>query len=72
MISVNLLPCALSELFVDVSISRRITLADRYGIMAALLDEAMGTEEIRSLDRLLHALSQGRLQIVTDLSALIS
>jgi len=30
------------------------------------------TEEIRSIDRLLHALSQGRLQIVSDLSALMS
>ncbi len=72
MISIHLLPHALSELFVDVTTSKRITLADRYGMLAALLDESVDTEEIRSIDRLLHALSQGRLQIVSDLSALMS
>jgi hypothetical protein len=67
---VNLLPGAISEMFAQVSMTHRLTLADRYGLLAALLDEATLTdEERRALDRLLHALRKGRIQVVNDLSA---
>lgn len=66
-----LLPSALSELFADVTSSRRITLADRYGLMAAVLDESLDDEARYSIDRLLRAICRGRVQIVNELSAVI-
>ena len=66
---VNLLPSALSELFAQVSSSGKITLADRYGILAALLNDAISEEEQRTIDRLLHALKHHRVQVVNELSA---
>lgn len=66
---VNLLPSALSELFAQVSSSGKITLADRYGILAALLSDDISEEEQCTIDRLLHAFKQHRVQVVNELSA---
>lgn len=65
-----LLPGALSELFVHATNTGRITLADRYGLMAALLQEELDSEERRAIDRLLRAVRKGRLVVVNDLSAI--
>lgn len=65
-----LLPGALSDLFAQVSISGYITKADRYGLMAALLEENLDTEERSVIDRLLGAVRRGRLTIVDEVSAL--
>jgi len=70
MISLDLLPNALSELFAQVSVTGQITLADRYGLLAAILTNAANEDEMRSIDRLLHAFCRGRLKIVDELSAL--
>lgn len=69
--SVNLclLQCALAELFAQVSQTETITLADRYGLLAALLDESLGDEEKYSIDRILYAIHRGRVRIVNELSA---
>lgn len=67
---VRLLPGAISDLFVQVSISGKITLADRYGLMAALLEEEISEEERASIDRLFYALCRGRMKIVDEISAL--
>jgi hypothetical protein len=67
--STVLLPGALSDLFAQVSYSGCITKADRYGLMAALLDEELGTEERSVIDRLLRAVCRGRLAIVDEVSA---
>lgn len=69
---VRLLPGAISALFAQVSCSGKITLADRYGLMAALLeDEDAITEEERAcIDRLLRSLYRGRMEIVNEISAL--
>lgn len=70
-IQVNLLPFAISEMFAQISISGSITLADRYGLMAAVLEEkTISKEERVSIDRILHAAYRGRLRIVDDLSSL--
>lgn len=71
MVAISPLPCAISELFAQVSSSGKITLADRYGILAVLLHEPIHEEELHCIDRLLHALRKGRLQIVNDLSAVL-
>ena len=66
---ISLLPDAISELFAQSSTSGNITLADRYGFMAALFEEQLSDEDRSSIDRMLRALKRGRLQIVDDLSA---
>lgn len=68
---VKLLPCALSELYAQAFTSGSITQADRWGLMAAVLDESLTEEERSSVDRILHAVRRGRLQIVNEISALL-
>ncbi|MEO0489485.1 MAG: hypothetical protein AAF215_07250 [Cyanobacteria bacterium P01_A01_bin.123] len=67
---VSLLPGALSELFARSSTTGQITLADRYGLMAALLEDALTEEDQRVLNRLLRAICKGQIAIVDDLSNL--
>jgi hypothetical protein len=67
-----LIPSAISELFAQVSQTGRLTLADRYGLMAAMLDEALGDEELYSINRILYALRTGRIEVVDELSAVLS
>ena len=64
----NLLPHALSELFAQTTMTGKLTLADRYGLMAALLDDTVSLEERRIIDRLLHALRRGQVEIVDEVS----
>lgn len=71
MLPVNLLPTALSELFAQAATSGTLTLADRYGLMAALLDESLGDEERSVIDRLLRAACKGRVKIVEQLSVVM-
>ncbi|WP_254564949.1 hypothetical protein [Oscillatoria sp. HE19RPO] len=69
--SIKLLPHAISELMAQVSATRKITLADRYGLMAAILEDSLDEEDRFSIDRLLRALRRGRLQIVDEISSLL-
>jgi len=68
---VNLLPTAISELFAQATRSGKITLADRYGLMAAILADNLDEEERNAIDRLLRSLRRGRLQVVDELSAMV-
>ncbi len=68
LLQISILPGAISEIFVKSANDRKITLADRYGLMAAVLDENISDEERSSIDRLLHSVRKGRVQIVNDLS----
>lgn len=65
----SLLPSALSDLYVQASLSGTITLADRYGLLAALLDESMGDEERLAIDRMIWAVRKGRMKLTDELSA---
>ncbi|MEO1123989.1 MAG: hypothetical protein AAFX95_07895 [Cyanobacteria bacterium J06639_16] len=68
-----LLRYALAELFADVSQSGVVTLADRYGLMAAVFEEDQLTDDEKcSVNRLLRSASKGRVQIVNELSTLES
>jgi hypothetical protein len=69
-IQLRLLPGAISDLFAQVSTSGKITLADRYGLMAALLEESLTQEERDSIERLLRSVRRGRLKIVDEISAI--
>jgi len=66
---IYLLPCALSEIFAQSSISHQITLADRYGLKAAILENSLTEEEKGMVDRLLYNVRRGRLQMVNEISA---
>lgn len=67
----KLLPTALSELFASASRYGYLTVADRYGLMAALLDESLLDEELRAINRLLRAVSKGRVSVVDEISIVL-
>ncbi len=67
---VNLLPTALSEMFVQVTATGKISQADRYGMMAALTDSSVNEDDRRSIDRILYALRRGQVHVVDELSIL--
>lgn len=71
MLFIQLIPGAISEILASVSDTGTLTLADRYGLMAAILDEALEDEDRNSLNRLLRAVLRGRVKIVNELSAMI-
>lgn len=71
MIPVRLLPAALYELFATASVSGRLTLADRYGLMAALLEESLPQEDICIINRLLYAIRKGRITVVDEISFIL-
>ncbi|MDP8963794.1 MAG: hypothetical protein M3O33_07360 [Cyanobacteriota bacterium] len=62
-----LLPSAISELFAEVPEKGKITITDRYGLKAALLNNTLSKDEEDSINRLLHSVRQGRLKIVDEL-----
>ncbi|MEL6223334.1 MAG: hypothetical protein AAFR31_11915 [Cyanobacteria bacterium J06627_8] len=66
----NLLPSAIGDMTAEVTRSKEITLADRYGLMAAILSDSLQQEERDAIDRLLRAVCRGRFTIVSDISAL--
>ncbi len=67
----RLLPDAISDLFATVSTSGCITMADRYGLLAALLEDSLTPEERHCIDRLLHAVYKRRLIMVDEISAML-
>ena len=71
MFLVNLLPGAISEILASVAESHRITIADRFGLMAAILEESLPEEERYAVDRVLRSLVKGRIEVVDELSAAI-
>jgi len=67
---VHLLPSALGELFANANATGCITLADRYGLMAAIFDESLPEDEKRSIDRLLRSICKGRIKVIDEISAM--
>ena len=65
---INLIPSALGELFAEVNHNGYITLADRYGLMAAIFDENLTEEDQQSINRLLRSVCRGRIKLVNELS----
>lgn len=66
---VQLLPGAISEILASVSDTGVLTLADRYGLMAATFDESLNEEERGCVNRLLRAVTKGKVKIVNEFSA---
>ncbi len=59
----QLLPGAISAILADVADSHRLTLSDRFGLMAAVLDDNLNEEERRAVNRLLRSVQRGRVAI---------
>lgn len=71
MLFIQLIPGAISEILASVSDTGVLTLADRYGLMAAILDESLEAEDRNSLNRLLRSVLKGRVKIVNELSSIM-
>jgi len=72
MLHLDILPSALSEIFAAAAVSGSLTVADRYGLLAALLKETLTPEEGAAIDRLLHGVRRGRVTLVENLSSVRS
>lgn len=68
MLTINLIPGAINDLIATVTDTHCLTKADRYGMMAAILDESTTDEERGSLDRLLRSFVKGRINVCDELS----
>lgn len=64
---VYLLESTITELFAEVIQKGQINLQERYVLKAALLNSSLCQEEEILINRLLHAVRRGRLQVVDDL-----
>ena len=71
MTPVRLIPSALYELFATASASGCLTIADRYGLMAALLEDSLRDEELCIINRLLYGVRKGRISLVDEISSLL-
>jgi hypothetical protein len=66
---VQLLPGAISEILASVRDTGVLTLGDRYGLMAATLDESLNDEDRCATNRLLRSVVKGRVKYINALSA---
>jgi hypothetical protein len=69
MTPLQLLPGAISEILASVTDTGVLTLADRYGLMAATFDDSLNDEDRGCVNRLLRAVLRGRVKMVNELSA---
>lgn len=67
----RLLPSALFDLYAQAATSGAVTLADRYGLLAAILEESLSDDERSALDRILWAICRGRVRVIDELSAIL-
>lgn len=64
---VYFLESTIAELFAQVIQKGKITLKERYVLRTALLNNSLCQEEEILINRLLHAVRRGRLQMIDDL-----
>ena len=63
MLNLQLLPGALFELFASAIDTGTLTIGDRYGLMAAILNESLSEEEREVVNRLLYAVRRGTIKL---------
>ncbi|MEB3341975.1 hypothetical protein [Okeania sp.] len=64
MLEVTLLPGAINEIMASVAENYSLSKSDRYGLMAAILDDSISEEELHCVNRLLRSVIRGRVQLV--------
>lgn len=62
----QLIPGAISEILASSSSTGILTRADRYGLLAAILDDQLNEEERSTINRLLFAVRKGRIKVIDD------
>jgi hypothetical protein len=62
------LPGALSALFSQACLTKELTVADRYGLLAIILLGDLDEDDRRCIDRLLYAVRRGRVKMSDKLS----
>lgn len=60
----KLLPGAISAMLADVAETRKLTLSDRFGLLAAILEDNLSEDERRAIDRLLRSVRRGRITLL--------
>ena len=59
-------------LFANANSTGYITLADRYGLMAAIFDDSLAEDEKLSVNRLLGCICKGRIKVIDEISVISS
>ncbi|MDB9312129.1 hypothetical protein PN462_03370 [Spirulina sp. CS-785/01] len=62
---IQLLPGAIAEILASATETGALTLSDRYGLMAAALDDTLEEDDRRAVNRILRAVKRGRIQVAT-------
>ncbi|MBP0018261.1 MAG: hypothetical protein J7647_12035 [Cyanobacteria bacterium SBLK] len=62
MLDMQLLPGAIFEILASAMKTRQLSLCDRYGLMAASMDDNLDEEERETVNRILWAVSRGKIQ----------
>lgn len=62
-----LLPGAVSEMLASVSQNKKLTLGDRYGLLAAALDETLPEEERLAINRILRSVLRGKVNVTQEI-----
>lgn len=60
----QLIPGSIAAILASTSQTGCITKADRYGLLAATLDESITPEEREAMNRLLRAIRKGKIKII--------
>jgi hypothetical protein len=61
----QLIPGAISEILASVSETGVLTLSDRYGLLAASLDENLDDDERRAVNRIIRSVVRGKVKMTT-------
>ncbi|NJN72793.1 MAG: hypothetical protein HC799_08285 [Limnothrix sp. RL_2_0] len=60
---VQLIPGAVSAMLADIAYSGQVCEGDRYGLMAACCDETLDEEERLAVNRLIHSIVRGKVEV---------
>lgn len=60
---VQLIPGAVSAMLADIACSGQVSEGDRYGLMAACCDETLDEEERLAINRLIHSIVRGKVEV---------
>lgn len=63
----QLIPGAIADMLASTSDTGMLTLTDRYGLMAAILDESLDEQEQRAINRLLRAVLRGKIEVTNKI-----
>lgn len=68
MTNLQLIPGAISDIFSSATDTGVLTLNDRYGLLAASLDDNLDENQRRAINRILRAVQRGKIKIAAEQS----